>query len=109
MAKWHLDELRTALERRGWRLKAELPGDGIRISGSWALVRSGESLELVIDFDGLDESGLLPMTESYACTVRGTTHSLYFRRRGEGGSPQRERWKSELGQFVFGVGKKHAV
>jgi hypothetical protein len=108
MAQWHLDELRTALERRGWRLGSELPGDDVRISGSWELVRSGAPSQIVIDFDGLDESRLLPMAESYACTVRGTTHSLYFRRRGEGGSVQRERWKDELRQFVEGVEKGHA-
>ena len=108
MAKWHLDELREALERRGWRLKSELPGDDRRISGSWALVRSGETGELVIDFEGLDESEVLPLAESYACAVRGTSHSLYFRRRGENGSIPRERWRNELSNFVAGVGR-HAV
>ena len=107
MAKWHIDELRAALEHRGWRLKSELPGDDVRISGSWALVRSGQPSEIVIDFDGLDESRVLPMAESYACTVRGTNHSLYFRRRGEASTPQRERWRGELAQFVAGV--EHAV
>jgi hypothetical protein len=32
MANWHLDELKMALEKRGWRI-AECPGDDHRISG----------------------------------------------------------------------------
>ena len=109
MAQWHLEELRVALERRGWRLKSEVPGDDVRISGSWILTRSGSPSEIAIDFDGLDESKCLPISESYACTVRGTRHSLYFRRRGEGSASQRERWKGELAEFVAGIGESHAV
>jgi len=34
-ADWHLKELRASLEKRGWRVAAELPGDDRTISGSW--------------------------------------------------------------------------
>ena len=109
MAQWHLEELRAALEHRGWRLSAELPGDDRRVSGSWALSRSGESRDVMLDFEGLEESRVLPMSESYACGVRGTKHSLYFRRRGDNDPSVRERWKQELSAFVAGVGAQHAV
>src|SRR5687767_12971734 len=100
MASWHLDELKAALEKRGWRI-AELPGDEDRkISGIWELSRSGDTRTLALDFDGLDDLQTLPMDKSYACQVRGTQISLYFSRRGETGSDARERWKAELASFA---------
>ena len=103
MAQWHLDELRMALERRGWRLASEASGDDHKISGTWALERSGQTDQLIIDFEGLDERKVLPMAESYACSVRGTSTSLYFGRRGETSFGARERWSRELATFVAGV------
>lgn len=100
MARWHLDELRTVLERKGWRVVAELPGDDYRVSATWELRRSGEPDPLLIDFEGLDDLKVLPVDESYACRVRGTDHSLYFSRRGETGSTARARWRDELESFV---------
>jgi hypothetical protein len=109
MAQWHLDELREALHRRGWRLTEEMPGDDYRISASWALERSGQQpARMVIDFEGLDDMNTLPISESYACSVRGSTNSLYFRRRGETESQSRARWQSELADFVAGV-DVHAI
>ena len=35
MARWHLDELRSALERKGWRVVAQLPGDDYRVAATW--------------------------------------------------------------------------
>jgi len=103
MADWHLKELRDSLEMRGWRVAAELPGDGRAISGSWHMTRAGDTGDLILDFEGLDEQGVLPMSESYACRARGTSHSLYFSRRGEGRSKARERWNSGLmGPAVLG-------
>jgi hypothetical protein len=102
MAQWHLDQLRSALESRGWRLAEELPGDDYRIAGSWSLERSS-SAKLIIDFEGLDDMKTLPVAESYACSVRGALHSLYFRRKGVGGSRQAERWPEELAAFVANV------
>src|SRR5262245_14569426 len=102
MAQWHLDELRRSLERLGWRIVAELPGDDYRVSGSWKLQRARDPLIVTIDFDGLGGDGrnCLPMNESYACRVRGTQHSLYFGRRGMPNSPTRARWRQELASFT---------
>lgn len=103
MAKWHLDELRTALQKRGWRI-AEGPGDAVRISATWEMSRANDERSVLIDFDGLDGNGkLMPLPEAYACRARGTSHSLYFSRRGEGGSDARARWQSELASFVMAV------
>ncbi len=100
MARWHLDELRNALERKGWRVVAELPGDDYRVSATWELRRSGDPRSLLIDFDGFDDMNCLPLDESYACQARGTDHSLSFSRRGETGSAARARWSDALSSFV---------
>ena len=103
MAQWHLDELRMALERRGWRLALEPPGNDYKISGTWALERAGQPNQLIIDFDGLDDMKTLPLAENSACSIRGTSTSLHFRRRGERNSGARERWSRDLALFVAGV------
>ena|ERR1700754_284939 len=100
MARWHLDELRDALEHKGWRVVAELPGDDYRVSATWELQRSGDPRSLLIDFSGLDDLNVLPLDESYACSLRGTGCSLQFTRRGENGSAKRTRWHDELKAFV---------
>jgi hypothetical protein len=107
MAQWHLEQLRSALETRGWRLVEELPGDDYRIAGSWSFERPASG-QLIIDFEGLDDMKTLPVAESYACSVRGASPSLYFRRKGVGGSRQAERWPEELAAFVASV-ELHAV
>lgn len=99
MAQWHLDDLRSALERNGWRI-AEAPGDGYRISATWVLDRSAQTASVLIDFDGLDEQEVLPLAKSYGCTIRGSTQSLYFTRRGEKNSEARERWEMRRDEFV---------
>src|SRR5215510_3180309 len=103
MADWHLKELRALLEKSGWRLAADLPGDDRAISGSWEMKRAGDTRRLIVDFEGLDERHVLPMSESYGCRVRGTSHTLYFSRRGERGSKARKRWHSDLAAFVAAV------
>ena len=63
MALWHLDELRNALERRGWRFEGELPGDGYAISATCSFRRSASDLAkkwpvTLADFVGaLEEKG----------------------------------------------------
>ena len=102
MAQWHLDDLRRTLERSGWRIVAELPGDDIRISGSWRLERSRDPSVIMIDFEGMDGTGLrcLPMNKSYACRIRGTQHTLYFGRRSRPKSRARARWLQALASFA---------
>ena len=105
MADWHLTELRAALERCGWHFESELPGDDYRVSATWSFARSGKPAQaLLIDFDGLDDIRTLPLNESYGCRARGTAHALYFRRRGTNDPPARDRWQSELDDFVTAVG-----
>ncbi|MFV0680518.1 hypothetical protein [Ottowia sp.] len=98
MAQWHLDELHAALARRGWVVGACV-GDGHAISATWALQRAGDPRRIYIDFEGLDERGSLPVERCYACAVRGTDLSLYFRRRGADVRAQ-ARWSDELRAFV---------
>ncbi|HXG68394.1 MAG TPA: hypothetical protein VNO70_25085 [Blastocatellia bacterium] len=101
MANWHLEELRNALERRGWRIVSELPGDGYAISASWEIQRSDKAPSLFIDFNGLADMVTLPIEKSYGCQVRGyESLSLYFRKRGETGSNRKQIWQSDLKQFI---------
>ena len=93
MSEWHLDALHTALTQRGWRLLTTDPGDDHSVSGSWQIQRSTRRPPLWIDFDGRDDLRCLPMSESYACHVRGGTPWLYFRRPGE-------KWRAELANFL---------
>lgn len=106
MADWHLEEIKNALERVGWRFVAEHPGDEYRISATWEFSRGHTDANLFIDFDGLDDMITLPIEKSYACSVRGTPRlSLYFSKRGGSGSPARERWRDSLNLFVEKIGK----
>ena len=86
MARWHLDELRAALARRGWRVARELAGNGRDISGVWELARVG-SKRVTVEFEGLDDLEALPIACCYAARVRGRSGTgLYFGRRGVRGS-----------------------
>jgi len=101
MSEWHLDQLRNALERRGWRIIAEHPGNDYEISASWELARSKNQTTIFIDFEGLDDMITLPIEKSYGCHLRGYgSSSLYFRKRGEGDSKKRQLWQEELNEFI---------
>lgn len=105
MAEWHLKELRLAIERRGWRLAAEHCGDNYGISASWEIERSGDAGKAFIDFEGLDELQVLPVTKAYGCHVRDRRSvALYFGSRGEKGSSKRSIWNDELNRFVAALG-----
>ena len=93
MSEWHLDELRAALLNKGWKLVAVHGGDGHAVSGSWEIQRSTRHPPLWLDFNGRDDLKCLPMSESYACEVRGLGPQLYFRRPGD-------KWRTELEAFV---------
>jgi hypothetical protein len=94
MATWHLEKLRSALEKRGWSC-AESPGHEHGVSGSWELRRSSDERVLHIDFQGLDDLLTLPIHESYGCNVRGTGVGLYLRRKRT-----LELWQEEVPAFV---------
>lgn len=101
MAEWHLEEIRNALEARGWRIVAEHPGDNYHVSATWEVERSTKKPSVFIDFEGLDDLVTLPVEQSYGCCIRGhDSLSLYFGRKGEGGSRRRQNWQSELQQFI---------
>jgi len=100
MPDWHLQEIRDALESRGWRFVAEHPGDNYRISATWQIERSTKK-PIFIDFEGLDDLITLPLEQSYGCKVRGSdSHGLYFGRQGVGGSGRRQKWQQDLQQFL---------
>lgn len=99
MGNRHLDDLRNALEAKGWRIIAEHPGDDYRVSASWEIQRSTRRLPHFIDFEGLDDLNCLPLPQSYGCTLRGD-HGLglcFYRQRS------RYRWKEELQAFIVGL------
>ena len=101
MADWHLKEVKLEFEKNGWRIVAEHPGDGYRVSASWEIARGQDEVGIFIDFDGLDDMKTLPIDQSYGCSIRGWRASgLYFGRKGEGKSVKRERWQKDLKQFV---------
>jgi hypothetical protein len=97
MADWHLDELRAALEKRGWSC-VELPGNDYEVSATWQLSRPRDARVLHIDFDGLDDMKTLPLEHSYGCNLREAAErdrGLYFRRQRS-----RELWERELRAFI---------
>ena len=97
MSVWHLHELREVLLQKGWRILAELPGDGYGVPGSWAIQRSTHTSPLYIDFDGFDDMVCLPLSRAYGCGVRGhRVLSLYF------GKSKRV-WAGQLRAFIDGL------
>ena len=99
MGRWHQEELRHALERKGWNIVAVHSGDDHHISGSWEIRRSTHRPTLFIDFDGLDDLKCLPMAQSYGCGVRGfPAVSLYFRKQRS-----RHLWLADLQTFIAGI------
>ena len=101
MPDWHLQEIRDALESRGWRFVAEHPGDEYRVSATWEIERGTKKPPVLIDFEGLDDLIALPLEQSYGCSIRGSDSlGLYFGRKGEGGSRRRHNWQRDLQQFL---------
>ena len=101
MAEWHLREIRNALEARGWRIVAQHPGDDYRVSATWEIERSTKESPVFLDFEGLDDLITLPLEQSYSCRIRGhNSLGLDFGRKGAGGSRRRQKWQSDLQQFL---------
>ncbi len=79
MGDTHLSELKTALEKKGWRLISQLEGDGYRISGVWRIQRSTRIPPTEVLFAGLDDMQTLPIERAYACEVKEHKEiGLYF-------------------------------
>jgi hypothetical protein len=79
MGDTHLNELRTGLEEKGWRLISRGEGDGYRISEVWRIQRSTRIGPTEIVFDGLDDMRTLPVERAYACEVKDHKDiGLYF-------------------------------
>jgi hypothetical protein len=109
MAQWNLDQLRHALERKGWRVVAEHPGDDYAVSATWEIQRGHDEKTILIDFEGLEDMTTLPVDHSYGCHVRGNeSMSLYFGRQGERGSNRRQIWQSDLRHFIERLGSGSA-
>ncbi len=101
MAQWHLQELRVALEQRGWRLISEQPGDDNSISAYWHLQRSDNEPTLVIAFQGLSETACLPLSKSYGCSIVGKENiGLYFKKRSRENKERHQQWQEELQKFI---------
>jgi len=106
MAEWHLNELRNAIERSGWRFVAEQPSDDLYISASWEFKRGDKEPNLWIDFGGIDDLQTLPIEQSYGCHARNHSgEGLYFRGKGSSDSVKREIWLRELKAFVASLDK----
>ena len=79
MGDTHLDELKGALEQKGWRLILRGAGDDYRISGIWRIQRSTHVPPTEILFAGLDDLRALPIERAYACEVKDHKNiGLYF-------------------------------
>ncbi len=101
MAKWHLQELRIALEQKGWRLIAEEPGDDNSISAYWNLQRSLNDPTLLIGFEGQGETGFLPLHKTYGCSIVGKENiGLYFTKRSQENKERHQEWQRALQEFI---------
>jgi hypothetical protein len=79
MGDTHQQELRTALEEKGWRVISQEEGDGYRISGVWRIQRSTRLPPTQILFQGLDDMRTLPVEQAYACEIKDHKGiGLYF-------------------------------
>lgn len=94
MSEFHLQELRNGIERSHWLITSELEGNDNNISGFWIIERPARSHKLHIEFNGLDELGVIPMSKSYGCSIREYPEiSVYFSRKGKS-------WPDELKTFL---------
>jgi hypothetical protein len=101
MSEQHLRDLRTQLEAAKWRIDRELPGDDRAISAVWEIARTGHATLFHLEFDGLHESGVLPIDRAYACHIREAPHiQAYFARINRS-------WGDELASFVEKLDSLH--
>ena len=94
MSLFHLDELRKALGKKNWVLASESEGDDYKISAIWLVERLDGKYGFRLAFEGLHESGVLPIEKSFACHVESTPEiSLYFHKPGI-------KWQKSLNSFM---------
>lgn len=98
MSQSHLQQLRAALTRRGWKIIEKMRGDdGVEGAATWELRRGEQGPTVQIDFGGFGGMGEdISLAESYGCNIRGQPGGLYFRRVNR----SREVWEAELAAFV---------
>ena len=110
MAQWHLDDLRQSLEQRGWHIVTEQICDEYRIAATWEIQRSTQVEPLHLDFEGLDDTKTLPLTECYSCYIReNRTVSIYFSRKGHKSSSHRKNWIDEISEFLIQLDEIESV
>jgi len=90
MAVWHLDQIESKLQQKGWSIKSRELGNDYDISSTWIIKRS---VVQHIDFEGLDDMQTLPIEKSYGCHIRDKNIDLYFHKKGPA-------WDNALNKFV---------
>ena len=94
MSETHLNNLRSEIEKNHWVISSELCGNDYDISGIWILERPNKNKKLHLEFEGLDETGVLPLIKSYGCKIQEHPEiSVYFSRKNRS-------WPEELNQFI---------
>ena len=94
MSETHLTDIRNVLEQNRWIVAEEQDGNDYDISGTWMICRPDGSQKFHLEFEGLDELGVLPINKAYACCVRENKEiCAYFAK------PSRS-WPDELDSFI---------
>ena len=94
MSETHLNDLRNEIENNHWVVSSELDGNDYNVSGIWVIERPDKSIKLHIEFEGLDETGVLPLNKSYGCKIQEHPElSVYFSRKNRS-------WPEELSEFI---------
>ena len=93
MSETHLNDLRNEIEKCHWVISSELEGNDYDISGIWVIERPDKTQKLHLEFEGLDEMGVLPLNKSYGCKIQENPEvAIYFSRKNR-------TWPEELNEF----------
>ena len=93
----HIELLRQTLESSKWIIVKELEGNDSTISATWLISRPNGDNQCHIVFEGLDESRVLPLNESYACHIKeNESLNLYFNKINKGFSSYLEEFVKQL-------------
>ena len=97
MSEIHLSDLRSQLENNHWIISNELNGNDYDISGVWEIETIDKKYRFSILFEGLEETGVLPLNKSYGCRVKEHPEiRAYFSRKSRS-------WPNELNEFIVGL------